>query len=175
MKIDGDNNLKVLKALRSSFCAYEDKCHQIGSYVNLDDWVEKYINKGNIYSIEQSDVDLLQHLINAVCDNTKKKFDKKYVEFFAVSNKKWWSLDKAIKYYEQHDKEGERHQATFVIKNSNVSLRWWQQAGEKEDRDREVEGYSLRNISVWSKNKKIIIFFRIFAKAKSGKKRKVVI
>lgn len=117
VKIDGDNNLKVLKALRSTFCAYEDKCHGLGSYVNIEDWREKYMNDGEIYSIEQSDVDLLQHLINAVCDNTKKKFDKKDVESFAVSNKKWWSLDKAIKYYEQHDKEGERHQATFVIKN----------------------------------------------------------
>ena len=75
VKIEGDNNLKVLKALRSTFCAYEDKQHGLGSYVNLDDWMEKYINEGDVYSIEQSDVDLLQYLISVACDYTNKKFD----------------------------------------------------------------------------------------------------
>ena len=84
VRIEGDNNLKVLKALRSSFCAYEDKCHQTGSYVNLSDWGEKHINKGRLYSIEQSDVDLLQYLISVVCDYTKKKFDAKEIKFAAV-------------------------------------------------------------------------------------------
>ena len=117
VKIEGENNLKVLKALRSTFCAYEDKCHGLGSYVNIEDWREKYMNDGEIYSIEQSDVDLLQHLISVSCDYTKKKFDKNDIEASAVSGRRWWSLDRAIAYYQEHDKDGERHTALFVIKN----------------------------------------------------------
>ncbi len=121
VKIEGDNNLKVLKALRSSFCAYEDKCHGLGSYVNLDDWQEKYINEGDVYSIEQSDVDLLQYLISVVCDYTKKKFDAKEIEVNVKSDRRWWSLDKAIKFYEEavaSPMEGARHAALFKIKNN---------------------------------------------------------
>lgn len=121
VKIEGDNNLKVLKALRSSFCAYEDKCHGLGSYVNLDDWQEKYINEGDVYSIEQSDVDLLQYLISVVCDYTKKKFDAKEIEVNVKSDRRWWSLDKAIKFYEEAEAspmEGARHAALFKIKNN---------------------------------------------------------
>lgn len=117
VKIEGENNLKILKALRSTFCAYEDKCHGLGSYVNIEDWREKYMNDGEIYSIEQSDVDLLQHLISVSCDYTKKKFDKNDIEASAVSGRRWWSLDRAIAYYQEHDKDGERHTALFVIKN----------------------------------------------------------
>jgi hypothetical protein len=121
VRIEGDNNLKVLKALRSSFCAYEDNCHQTGSYVNLSDWGEKHINKGRLYSIEQSDVDLLQYLISVVCDYTKKKFDAKEIEVGVNSNRRWWSLDKAIKFYEEAEAspmEGARHAALFKIKNN---------------------------------------------------------
>jgi hypothetical protein len=117
VKIEGENNLKVLKALRSTFCAYEDKCHGLGSYVNIEDWREKYTNNGEIYSIEQCDVDLLQHLISVSCDYTKKKFDENDIEASAVGGKRWWSLDSAIEYYNARDKDGERHKALFVIKN----------------------------------------------------------
>ena len=121
VKIEGDNNLKVLKALRSSFCAYEDKQHGLGSYVNLNDWMEKYINEGDVYSIEQSEVDLLQYLISVACDYTKKKFSKDEVMRDDVSNRRWWSLDKAIKLYEEAEAspmEGARHASLFKIKNN---------------------------------------------------------
>ena len=121
VKIEGESNLKVLKALRSTFCSYEDKNHGLGSYVNIEDWREKYINKGKIYNIEQSDVDLLQYLIAVVSDNTKMKFDRSEVMVGDVSNRRWWSLDKAIKYYEKAEAssvEGARHIALFKIKNN---------------------------------------------------------
>ena len=121
IRIEGDNNLKVLKALRSSFCAYEDKKHGLGSYVNQDDWRKRYINEGNVYSIVQSEVDLLQYLISVVCDYTKKKFDATEIDLNAVSNRRWWSLDKAIKLYEAAEAspiEGARHAALFKIKNN---------------------------------------------------------
>ena len=121
VRIEGDNNLKVLKALRSSFCAYEDKQHNLGSYVNLNDWMEKYINEGSVYSIEQSEVDLLQYLISVACDYTKKKFSKDEVMRDDVSNRRWWSLDKAIKLYEEAEAspmEGARHASLFKIKNN---------------------------------------------------------
>ena len=121
VRIEGENNVKVLKALRSSFCAYEDKCHNFGSYVNLDDWMKKYINEGNVYSIEQSEVDSLQYLISVACDYTKKKFDKSEVEVRDSSSRRWWSLDTAIKLYEKavvSPMEGARHTALFKIKNN---------------------------------------------------------
>ena len=122
VKIEGDNNLKVLKALRSSFCAYEDKCHNLGSYINPHDFCKKYINDGErMLSIEQSDVDLLQHLIAVVSDNTKKKFEKSEIMVDANGSRKWWSLETAIKFYENAHKspvEGARHVALFKIKNN---------------------------------------------------------
>ena len=121
VRIEGDNNVKVLKALRTSFCAYEDKCHNLGSYINLNDWGEKYINEGSVYSIEQSEVDSLQYLISVACDYTKKKFDNSEVEVSDVSVRRWWSLDTAIKLYEKavvSPMEGARHAALFKIKNN---------------------------------------------------------
>lgn len=121
VRIEGENNVKVLKALRSSFCAYEDKCHNFGSYVNLDDWMKKYINEGSVYSIEQSEVDSLQYLISVACDYTQKKFDKTEVEVSDSSSRRWWSLDTAIKLYEKEvvsPMEGARHAALFKIKNN---------------------------------------------------------
>ena len=121
VRIEGDNNLKVLKALRSSFCAYEDKAHNMGSYVNLNDWRQNYINEGNVYSIEQSEVDSLQYLISIACDYTKKKFDESEVIAGGVSSRRWWSLDKAIKLYEEAEAspmEGARHAVSFKIKNN---------------------------------------------------------
>ena len=118
--IEGDNNVKVLKALRTSFCAYEDKCHNLGSYINLNDWGEKYINEGSVYSIEQSEVDTLQYLISVACDYTQKKFDKTEVEVYDAS-RRWWSLETGIKLYEKavvSPMEGARHAALFKIKNN---------------------------------------------------------
>lgn len=117
VKIEGDNNLKVLKALRSSFCPYEDKQHNMGSYINFNDWREKYINEGRLYSIEQSDVDLLQYLISIANKYMEKKFDEKEIIVGVFCNRGWWSIDRAITYYQEHDKDGERHKATFAIKN----------------------------------------------------------
>lgn len=121
VRIEGDNNLKVLKALRSTFCTYEDKQHGLGSYVNIEDWREKYINNGEIYNIEQSDVDLLQYLISVSHDYTKKKFDQSEITVGEVSNRRWWSMDRAIKCYEEAEAspmEGARHAALFKIKNN---------------------------------------------------------
>ena len=121
VRIEGDNNLKVLKALRSTFCAYEDKQHGLGSYVNLKDWMEMCINEGSVYSIEQSDVDLIQYLISVSHDYTKKKFDQSEITVGEVSNRRWWSMDRAVKCYEEAEAspmEGARHVALFKIKNN---------------------------------------------------------
>lgn len=128
VKIEGDDNIKVLKALRASFCPYEDKCHNLGSYINLNGWGEKYINKGRVFEVEQSEVYLLQHMIRIATDCSKKKFEKHDImvsavssKASAISDKKWWSMDNAIKYYEKAEAlpmEGERHATLFKIKNN---------------------------------------------------------
>ena len=62
VRVEGENNVKVLKALRNMFCPYEDPCHGLPSYINLDDFEHMYENDGELYVVRQKDVDLLQHL-----------------------------------------------------------------------------------------------------------------
>ena len=66
VRVDGENNVKVLKALRSMFCPYEDTNHRLPSYINLDDFEHMYENEGEFYNIRQKEVDLLQHLTSVM-------------------------------------------------------------------------------------------------------------
>ena len=79
LKLEGDNKLKVLAGLRSMFSPYEDKCHKMGSYVNIHDWEKKRINNGEIFNITQDDVDMLQYMLKIANDYSNKKFDSKEV------------------------------------------------------------------------------------------------
>lgn len=117
LKITGENNLRILKTLRAYFCPYEDANHNLYSYINKEDFAHIYKNNGEIYNIDQSEVDLLQYLISIVRDNTKLNFADKDILIGEDDVKVYsWTLEKAISYYNDHDKDNERHHALFVIK-----------------------------------------------------------
>jgi hypothetical protein len=75
VKLEGDNNIRVLKALRCMFSPYEDMNHGLPSYINLTDFEHMYENSGEVYEVRQRDVDLLQHLMSVLNTYTSTKSD----------------------------------------------------------------------------------------------------
>ena len=86
VKIDGENNVRVLKALRTMFCPYEDRCHGLTSYINLDDFKNMYENDGKLFEVRQKDVDLLQHLFSVANTYTTTETYKPEVKCEDCSN-----------------------------------------------------------------------------------------
>lgn len=109
-----NDSLKVLKLLRRMVCKYEDKNHQLGAYINKEQWEMRKHNEGKPVEISQDMVVYLYELIKSLKTYTTK-FKKTKDGTFSVSD--YWSLETAIHYYNNHDKDGERHGSLFVIKN----------------------------------------------------------
>jgi hypothetical protein len=88
----------------------------MGSYMNQEQWAMRRHNVGLLYDIGQDIVVYLDsHIKNLTfCTGKFKKVKKD--GGFSTSNY-WWDMNRAIAYYQEHDKDGERHNATFVIKN----------------------------------------------------------
>ena len=110
-----NDSLNVLKMLRRMVCKYEDKNHQLGSYVNQEQWEMRRVNEGMAVDISQGKITYLNTLIKSL-----KTFEGKFKKVkkdggFSTSN--YWDMERAIAYYQERDKDGERHNATFVIKN----------------------------------------------------------
>lgn len=109
-----NDSLKVLKLLRRMVCKFEDKNHQLGAYINKEQWEMRKHNEGKPVEISQDVVVYLDELIKSLKTYTTK-FKKTKDGCFSVSD--YWSLETAINYYNNHDKDGERHGSLFVIKN----------------------------------------------------------
>ena len=109
-----NDSLKVLKLLRRMVCKFEDKNHQLGAYINKEQWQMRKHNEGKPVEISQDVVVYLDTLIKSLKTYTTK-FKKTKDGGFSVSD--YWSLETAIHYYNNHDKDGERHGSLFVIKN----------------------------------------------------------
>ena len=109
-----NDSLHVLKILRRLVCKYEDKNHQLGAYINKEQWQMRKHNEGNPVEIYQDVVIYLDTLIKSLKTYTTK-FKKTKDGTFTISD--YWSLETAIHYYNNHDKDGERHGSLFVIKN----------------------------------------------------------
>ena len=97
-------------------CKYEDKCHQLPSYINKEQWEMRRHNKGMVINISQHTVDYIDALLKNL-KSYRGKF-KKPKGTSKIERSEWWSMDKAIEYYHENDKDGERHWMTFVIKNN---------------------------------------------------------
>jgi hypothetical protein len=110
-----NDSLNVLKLLRRMVCKYEDKNHQIGSYINQEQWEMRRDNEGIAIAISQDTVVYLDALLKNL--NTYDGKFKKVKKDGGFSTSNYWDIDRAIAYYQEHDKDGERHNATFVIKN----------------------------------------------------------
>ena len=110
-----NESLNVLKLLRRMVCKYEDKNHQLGSYINQEQWDMKRVNEGEMVDISQDTVIYLDALLKNL-----KTYDgkfKKSQKDGSFSTPNYWDMNRAIAYYQERDRDGERHKATFVIKN----------------------------------------------------------
>ena len=110
-----NDSLNVLKLLRRMVCKYEDKNHQLGSYVNQEQWEMRRVNEGMVIDISQDTITYLDALLKNL-KTFEGKF-KKVKEDGGFSTSNYWDMERAIAYYQERDKDGERHTATFVIKN----------------------------------------------------------
>ena len=108
-----NDNLHVLKLLRRMLCKFEDKNHQLGAYINKEQWQMRVENEGKPVEISQDVVVYLDELIKSLKTyNFKFKISKD-----GSFTPAYWTLETAIHYYNNHDKDGERHSSLFVIKN----------------------------------------------------------
>lgn len=107
-------SLSVLKLLRRMVCKYEDNQHNLGAYINKEQWEMRRQHDGRLVSIGQDTVVYLDTLIKSL-KTYSGKFRKSNDGHFTITD--CWSLERAIGYYGQHDRDGERHKALFVIKN----------------------------------------------------------
>ena len=110
-----NDSLNVLKLLRRMVCKYEDKNHQLPSYVNQEQWDMRRVNNGKVVAFSQDTVVYLDALLKNL--NTYDGKFKKVKADGGFSTPNYWDIDRAIGYYQENDKDGERHRATFVIKN----------------------------------------------------------
>lgn len=110
-----NDSLNVLKLLRRMVCKYEDKNHQIGSYINKEQWEMRLHNEGKVVDIKQDMVVYLDTLLKNLKTFDGKFRKNKETGGFSICN--YWDIDRAFAYFQEHDKDGERHNSTFVIKN----------------------------------------------------------
>ena len=119
IELKGEHNLKVLKLLRKMFCAYEDPNHQMPSYINQEDWEQRYENKGEKWHIAQDYVDNLTLRIENFRDYMNRIFTKN--EKFHSENKCRQNItfDEAKEHFDNSFRlgDGARHKTLFVIKN----------------------------------------------------------
>lgn len=116
IELKGEHNLKVLKILRTMFCQYEDSNHQMASYINQEDWEQRYENNGELWHIEQSLVDNLTLRIK----NFKEYKNTAFVKKENISaDTPLISLQEAKEHFERSFKSGDgaRHKALFIVKN----------------------------------------------------------
>lgn len=109
-----NDTLGVLKILRRMVCKYEDKQHNLGAFINQEQWTMRREHDGRPVEIGQDTVVYLDTLIKSLKTYTTK-FQKSQDGHFTITD--CWSLERAIGYYGQHDRDGERHEALFIIKN----------------------------------------------------------
>lgn len=109
-----NENLNVLKLLRRMVCKYEDKNHQLGAFINKEQWAMRRESEGRLVEIGQDTVVYLDTLIKSL-KTYPTKFQKSKDGHFTTTH--FWTLERAFAYYGEHDQDGERHQALFVIKN----------------------------------------------------------
>ena len=112
-----NDNLGVLKLLRCMVCKFEDKNHQLGAYINKEQWAMRREHAGRLVEIGQDTVVYLEALIKPLKTYSCKSRKSNGGTFSIDGNWSHWSLEKGKQYYQDHDMDGERHKALFVIKN----------------------------------------------------------
>lgn len=109
-----NDSLSVLKLLRRMVCKYEDKQHNLTAFINKEQWAMRREHDGRLVSIGQDTIVYLDTLIKSL-KTYSGKFKKYNDGYFTLTD--CWTLERAIAYYSEHDKDNERHPALFIIKN----------------------------------------------------------
>ena len=107
-----NDSLKVLKLLRRMVCKYEDKNHNLGAYINKEQWQMRVENEGKPVEISQDMVVYLDTLLKTDPITTKFKISKD-----GTITPSYWSLERAIQYYNIHDMNDFRHNSLYPIMN----------------------------------------------------------
>lgn len=113
-----NEDLNVLKVIRRMVCPYEDKKHNLGAYVNKEQWESRYENVAVNYTLTQDVVDWI---------STKVSTMKEYITLKMSKHGKitsgFWTLERAVdemenveKEYKTKDSDGKRHTTTYKIK-----------------------------------------------------------
>lgn len=124
VKLNGENNLRVLKALRQEFCVYEDPCHGLISYINPHDFEDAVINKGEIYSIDQEDVDILQHMLK-VRHSYSGAFNNKNINYDTESKDTPEYRDKAIERVVREILDAKTGERNHIISRALYRIKDW--------------------------------------------------
>ena len=108
-----NDNLNVLKLLRRMVCKYEDRCHNLGSNVNAEQWEMRRSNEGKVVDISQGTVtylhSLLQNMVTVSGKFRKSKKDNVVVDIPEIINA---AIERAVQLI-QAAKEGSRHSTIF--------------------------------------------------------------
>ena len=108
-----NDSLNVLKLLRRMVCKYEDKCHNLGSNINAEQWEMRRSNEGKVVDISQDTVtylhSLLQNLVTVSGKFRKSKKDDVVVNIPEVTNA---AIERAVKMITEV-KEGNRHATIY--------------------------------------------------------------
>ena len=108
-----NENLNTLKLLRRMVCKYEDKCHNLGSNINAEQWEMRYHNEGEVVDISQDTVTylhtLLQNMATVSGKFRKSKKDNVVVNVASVTNE---AIERAVKMITEA-KEGNRHATIY--------------------------------------------------------------
>ena len=86
----------------------------VGAFINKEQWSMRRENDGRLVSIGQDTIVYLDTLIKSL-KTYSGKFQKSKDGHFTITD--CWTLERAISYYGEHDRDGERHEALFIIKN----------------------------------------------------------
>lgn len=107
-----NETLKVLKILRLMVCKYEDKKHNLGSYINGCDWYNRYENDGMLINITQDLVVYIDTLIKTLQTYTFKTFTDKDGKIHTYK----WDIEKCKEYANEHFVSvGDRHDSCYAI------------------------------------------------------------
>ena len=108
-----NDSLNVLKTLRRLVCKYEDKCHNLGSNINAEQWEMRRSNEGEVVDISQGTVtylhSLLQNMVTVSGKFRKSKKDKVVVNTAEVTDA---AIEKAARLINEA-KEGSRHETIY--------------------------------------------------------------
>lgn len=108
-----NDSLNVLKLLRRMVCKYEDKCHNLGSNINAEQWEMRRSNEGKVVDISQGTViylhSLLQNMVIISGKFRKSKKDNVVVDIQENTNA---AIERAVQLI-QDAKEGSRHSTIF--------------------------------------------------------------